>query len=710
MLEDKLYHLDNPENTWNDIQVDDFPKTTEFLNQKWMEEKQDIIKQVLTDINLKKWFEKFLDESSQVLKIKCKKNLQNCQSLDAVKSIIAEVVWYKIWEVEMFWSLNILEHKKEEKVKAEEDEVKAEEDEVKGKEKNNIIIETNIVKKSQQAMSDAIIYIQKLKENHTNLDVWPWAPQYENIKRQLVEQWILKKLQDSGHDENFINNYILVQATFQEIKHNISEYSQDEISTFDKIVKNLDNACNIPDTNLNSFSSENITRTRHELFNSDIWNQDLINLKESNIKDKNSKMWTENSEYDEMFPEMSEKDLVQTYGKFLHKAAKPYLDRYNQHLANWTIDQYRQTNECKQFIQTINNIKLAFDNKTKDLVEELCIISQIKWMYMCMWEWVDFQMNKANEIESKDWILTLRGHIDWIDFSIRQDTNNPDARLQTSTKLDKQDNAFILWKDNFVDSKFILPSQSEVFNLAVKSVNSDWALQEAETPADYVSKLQAKIMSKMDDMYEDTKYVNHYMRDQVKWEQVMDKSLALVKNIKKSGIPTPITESNKGLFDFVGLIHFNIQNSTSLEKDRMNSCLEKIQNLVNEYKDTDKLPEKWKYSPIIEHYLTDKVILKNTETLLEWWVVEGGGESLFDLFSKYRDKSDQRSDWKFWMINFAFLENDLTPNKPSYSQIAQEYDAEREKDNADGDLELNLAGIENDVSSVASGVYANAFA
>ena len=103
----------------------------------------------------------------------------------------------------------------------------------------------------------------------------------------------------------------------------------------------------------------------------------------------------------------------------------------------------------------------------------------------------------------------------------------------------------------------------------------------------------------------------------------------------------------------------------------MNSCLEKIQNLVNEYQDTDKVPESWKYPLIIEHYLTDKAILKNTKTLLEWWVVEG--ESMFDLFGKYIDKSDQRSDWKFWMINLAFLENDLIPRKEGRSLIAENY-------------------------------------
>ena len=66
------------------------------------------------------------------------------------------------------------------------------------------------------------------------------------------------------------------------------------------------------------------------------------------------------------------------------------------------------------------------DNNTKNMIEELCIISQIKWMYMCMWKWENFNLNKANEIESENWVLTLRWHIDWVDFAIRQDTKNPE--------------------------------------------------------------------------------------------------------------------------------------------------------------------------------------------------------------------------------------------------------------------------------------------
>jgi hypothetical protein len=40
--------------------------------------------------------------------------------------------------------------------------------------------------------------------------------------------------------------------------------------------------------------------------------------------------------------------------------------------------------------------------------------------------------------------MILDGHIDGIDFSIRQDINNPQTKLQTSQKLAKDGNAFVI--------------------------------------------------------------------------------------------------------------------------------------------------------------------------------------------------------------------------------------------------------------------------
>jgi hypothetical protein len=61
----------------------------------------------------------------------------------------------------------------------------------------------------------------------------------------------------------------LVHTTLREVKSN-ENYKDINISFLEKAVKNLDNACNIPDTKLDNFSTDNITNTRSELFSEDI--------------------------------------------------------------------------------------------------------------------------------------------------------------------------------------------------------------------------------------------------------------------------------------------------------------------------------------------------------------------------------------------------------------------------------------------------------
>jgi hypothetical protein len=79
---------------------------------------------------------------------------------------------------------------------------------------------------------------------------------------------VLNQLRQT-HDEQFINDYILAQTTLVELRKPNSNYEQGDISFFDNLVKKLDNACNIPDTSLSSFSSKNVAQTRTELFNDD---------------------------------------------------------------------------------------------------------------------------------------------------------------------------------------------------------------------------------------------------------------------------------------------------------------------------------------------------------------------------------------------------------------------------------------------------------
>jgi hypothetical protein len=96
----------------------------------------------------------------------------------------------------------------------------------------------------------------------------------EKVKNNLSEE-TKNQLKEKGYDENFINDYILLRVTANEVKNDSSfdrnavaqfESKVNELSSLDIILKNIDNDCNIADTYLSSFDKDNIAQTRTELF------------------------------------------------------------------------------------------------------------------------------------------------------------------------------------------------------------------------------------------------------------------------------------------------------------------------------------------------------------------------------------------------------------------------------------------------------------
>ena len=493
---------------------------------------------------LKNKLESFLKSQNPEDKTKIntlKVKLMTCKP-EAIKSIIAEYVWYKIWDPEQVkpvepknWisidAMNQAEtdtekakewertaEEKDEKAKeevrtAEEKDEKAKEEVRTAEEKDEKVKEEEKTeeggkekeKTAEKIIEEAKEYRKNLAKSHTDLEAktWPWSEKYEYVKKQLEENWILKNLEKSNRDEQFIVDYITIQATLQEIENNPS-YTKEEISTFDKMVKNLNNACKIPDTNLSSFNEKNISQTRTELFDKEVWNESLRKTKESNMESD-----AHQEKYKEMFPEIWNDEMLKKYGRFLQWDSKVFWLQYetNTETRNKVSNaQENPTEENRQLLESYNKmyeeilkIKDDYDTKTKDMVEDLCIISQIKWMYRCMWEWDNFTLNKAKEIESDKWILTLRGHIDWIDFAIRQDTTKA-SPLQTSSKLAKEkestddnnkNNNFVIgWTDKFVDSNYKLPSQDEIFSSITDTIMSDSSLDSAANQEEYFEDLQ----------------------------------------------------------------------------------------------------------------------------------------------------------------------------------------------------------------------------
>ena len=719
MLEEE-FRVDNQndsrENSESEIQVDNFSKTTKLLDKKLKDKKDNILK-VLDKWNLKDLFERLLLSDTED-KRKCIEELLTCEN-DEIK--IKEVIlanlpdWYaynvstnEVVKTEekkdndYIWA-TIMDQKTEQ---AKTDTEQAKTDTEQAKTDTEQAVETKRLGESILVMRQAIEERDKLVAKYQSLDAKTnqSSENFQTVKKQLENNWTLNQLRQN-HDEQFINDYILVQATLVELKSNPTSYEQNDISYFDKLVKNLNNACNVPDTNLSSFSSENISQTRTELFSSEVWNDSLIQAKELNLK---------THDYSDVFPEKIETDeLITKYGNFLEWQIKQFLENYVNNTGGLKdkIEEIKNndnpTEEDKKLLQIYNYMIAELDKKrketeeqTKNMMEELCIISQIKWMYMCMWEWADFNLNKAREIESEDWILTLRGHIDWVEFAIRQDTNNPEAKLQTSTKLakernnkddtNKSENFIVWWKDKFVDSNFILPSQDQIFALITETVSSDLFLKNSNSQEEYLEKLQENIMWKVEKEYEKTKYAQHYMQEQVKWEKIIDKTISFVEKLKGVDIDSRINNSSAQLYNFLNLMDFNIKHSTSAEKDKLYRIMDKIDRMTGlaQYNSSDweLLAHQDKFS----QYLTGDSLL-NTRSTLKGNQVEWSNKYAFDLFKNYENLSDERKFWGLHMINFDQMLVDL--NKVEIQQKEKQEKTTRDLalSKLDEDLEIAYA-------------------
>ena len=672
-----------------------------FFDNDSIKANQEIIESVLNKAenkSLKEWFENFLlNEENTIKKNAIKLKLSKATDELTVKSIIAEVVewWYKVWdkknvwedrlewenvkEWESIWGENLaekqnwnledalqqVEEKKEqaridtEQARTDTEQARTDTEQVNTlKEEVPWLAELNTAIEERDRLIDKYKNLNSVTNNNTE--------KYQAVKSQLENNWTLNQLRKSNHDEQFINNYILVQTTLTELKSNPTNYEQSDISNFDKIVKNLNNSCNIPDTNLNSFSSENISQTRTELFHSEVWNDGLIQARDKNL---------ESRDYANIFPEMRDEDLIAKYGNFLEWDLKIFCQNYTNNTNglknkieeiskkeefNLTEEEKKLFDEYKNMLAELGKKREEIEDQTKNMMEELCIISQIKWMYMCIWEWADFNLNKANEIRyDKEWAMILDGHIDGIDFSIRQDVSNPEAKLQTSQKLIKNGNAFeVGWKDKFVDSNFILPSQNEIFDSISEIVKTDSSLVDFDNQSDYLENLQSNIMWKMEEKYKDTKLVHHYMKEQVKWQKIVNKALWLVERIDSSITDNEELmkninkDANRKLYTFMKVLKYNIDNSTDIEKDHFDWCIDEIWRVISNYKANKKISGI--YSDEISKCLENDIWIH--------WTQEQGLNLIFDLFNHFNENpiSDGRSglEWDDWIPSNMII-NDL---------------------------------------------------
>jgi len=347
------WHLNTEEiQTWAP-QVDNFSKElSDFLSDDKFTNKEQISNILKSNSDFKNGFEEFLKTANNRLKLKCKKELQNCSTEEEIKSIILENLpeWYKVWNVDViedgeirgdggvdgknsFIDITEQADQKEEQADQKEEQADQKEEQADQKEEQADQKEEQADQKEWQKeisenldesikrMKEAIESRDKLKIKYIEIDerTNENSKNYQNMKSQLENSWVINQLRKSNHDDEFIKNYVLIHATLHELKTNPTNYEQSDISYFDKVVKNLNNACKIPDTNFDSFSGENISQTRTELFNSDIWNESLIKAKESNRS---------SHDYSEVFQEMWFEEVLAKYGRFLQWDLKEFYNQY----------------------------------------------------------------------------------------------------------------------------------------------------------------------------------------------------------------------------------------------------------------------------------------------------------------------------------------------------------------------------------------------
>lgn len=728
------YYQEKPTNS----QTEDKEGKTEEGNWhmllEWIDETKKILLNKFCDNNpnLKEWFYNFLKYTKKKSLIRnANEDLKKCETEEDVRKFVENHQGVKVGTT-MDERINITKTNIATAEVAEETEVQ------KKKQRDTDVAQrdTDVAQnKEQQETAEKIRTNKITEEEHKRLlSRYPELGEktdknsdlYKNVEEGLKNKWVIKQLEEVGkeiNDSNFVEKYISYQATLQELSSNRANYDKNDISLFERAVKNLNNACNIPDTRLSSFSKENIWQTRTDLFAEGIWNQSLIEARNNNVDLSSHK-----KAYEKMFPEeMGEDAIFVKYWQFLEWDLKKYWEQYKDNY-KWFMDNLynirEQKSQGKELTPEEENIlkipwmlkwiKENFDESAKNMIEEMCLITQVNAMAKCIWQ-EGFGLNKANDIKyDETWAMVLDGHIDGVDFSVRHNFNEARAPLQTSSKLIESADGntlefWVNWKQKFKDSPFKLPSQESIFGMVSDFVAStNFSGERFSSVEDYIDNMQEWIVWKMDDVFDkDAEVANDYMQNEIKWEKIVDGSLWLIQHIKPSIDFTRVVNKNDNgeIFPFLKIIKFNIDNTENLDdKDKLNKCIWKIMEITDNYKNNQgdwKLDVK--YPPLVENYLKNETWLSDWNEEKKLWLIS-------DLFKYYSEKSENTTRNEKWNENFVIkiMTNDLyrdlfesndwnNLSKPAQTRndeqrvIANNEKTEEEKEKADSDLVSALA-------------------
>ena len=204
---------------------------------------------------------------------------------------------------------------------------------------------------------------------------------------------------------------------------------------------------------------------------------------------------------------------------------------------------------------------------------------------------------------------------------------------------------------------------------------SDNSLVNSDNQENYIENLQKNIMWNIDKKYEKTKYVHNYMKEQVQWEKIIDKTISFVEKLDKdSNLDLSVINSNPKLYDFFNLMDFNIKYSTWVEKEKFYKIMDKIDRMADLTQNNSSNWELANHRNNFAKYLTG-ASLDNTRKILNGNVVEWeSNEYAFDLFKKYINESDWRNKGELHMINFNQMyqqkeQNDIAKNKEDLKEL-----------------------------------------
>ena len=625
-------NFDRVDNFQQQFSQVDYPQIDNFLK-NWL---SDDIKIVIDNIfndnpNLKDSFESFLKTASLQDKMVCKRDLLDAKDGNEIKNILLENMHWWCRIIETIW-----DHSFDNNIT---DIIYTREEEQWNREKEQGWLDTiNILKYYEEAIN----LRNRLLVEHPTLDndTKQWSQAYNDAKDLLQNNGTLDKLTDLGIDQDV---YISLLATINVAQNNPEYQALRESQHFSLLyiaMKNLNNACNIPDTSFDSFSENNIKNTRTELFHETIWNKWLIEQRQKNIE-------SHKSDYEKLFNVESDDELIQKYWRFLEWTWKNLMEK---RLKNPTSLSQGESDNLMNFVYFKQQ---EVENKTKNMVEELCMTSQVKWFLSCIPKEYSsqFQFNKANEIGfDQDGVLKLDWHIRWVDFSLRQNTNDENARLQTSTMLfrDQDRNLNFAWK--YKNSPFILPTASQVFDTALLSAKSD-VLSNIQNQDDYFNILETFILKDIDKLYTNTDYAHHYVESQIKSEEIIYKTMQIFDLIWWWNIENLSNVGNEKLYNFFDTIEFNLSVITNKEKKQFEECLQILWAKIAE----------WGNIAWSDRFVKDKNLAKllgskrQTQRQIGWFVWWNDENSFFDFFEFFFSPDERSESWNKQVLNLNKL-------------------------------------------------------